>query len=65
MKHLVFWSSLILTTIILYYFYNKGSYMDTFFNLNQSPFYTDVIFILLGLHLAIPRIYKLFKTVVN
>ena len=55
MKHLIMWGGLLIVSIILVLIYQKVSVMDTFFDLDKSPIYGDIIFFALGAFLAITR----------
>lgn len=64
MKHLIMWGGLSIVSIMLVLIYQKISVMDTFFDLDKSPIYSDIIFFALGAILVITRgmalIRKLF-----
>ncbi len=64
MKHLILWGALLVSSLVLFLLYEKTSAMDTFFELDKSPIYADIIFFILGTYLAFVRgtalIRKLF-----
>ena len=65
MKHLIMWGTLIVVSIIAYFVFTKTSVWTSLWESNNSPIYMDLIFIALGLDLAIGRIIavipKIFK----
>ena len=64
MKHLIMWGGLSIASIMLVLIYQRVSVMDTFFDLDTSPIYGDIIFFACGTFLVITRgmalIRKLF-----
>ena len=61
MKHLIMWGAILTASIILVLIYQKVSVMDTFFDLDKSPMYADLIFFALGALVVIFRGAALIK----
>jgi len=55
MKALILFGSLGLIAFAVYPLYEKISIMDTYFNLNKSPVWCDVIFILICGNVVVMR----------
>ena len=60
MKVIIFIGSLAIVIALLIPLYNKVSITESYFNLNNSPVWIDIVFILLGLSLVIPRCIALY-----
>ena len=61
MKAIIMFGTMILAAILLGILYNKVSIEKTYFILENSPKWVDIIFILLGLNLVITRGIALFN----
>ncbi len=61
MKAIIMFGGLILAALILLFFYNKISITETYFDLGNSPIWSDIVFLLIGLSFVIPRSIAIYQ----
>jgi len=61
MKAIIMFGSLVLGGTVLVLFFDKVSIMKTYFDLGNSPIWSDIFFLLLGLSLVVPRSIAIYQ----